>query len=68
MPLSKRWFHVMLVFPVEVEAEDHEDAIEEAMHAFLTELSENDLDVAHDMLATDAGDVYPIDGPSYEDD
>ena len=61
MQAERPWFHVMLVFPVEVQADDTEDAIDEAIHGFLTELSENGLDVAHDLLATDSNDVYPID-------
>ena len=61
MQVDRPWFHVMLIFPVEVQADDTEDAIDEAIHAFLTELSENGLDVAHDLLATDSNDVYPLD-------
>lgn len=68
MQSNKSWFHVMLIFPVEVEAEDQEDAIDQAMDAFLDEVEENGIDVLHDMLATDPVDVYPIEHPSYEED
>lgn len=58
---GRRWFRVMLVFPVETLAFDADDAIEEAIEGFLTELDENGLDVARELLATDSNDVYPID-------
>ena len=58
---SRRWFRVMLCFPVEVLADDAEDALDEAMVALLTELDENGLDVAHDLLASDTNDVYLLD-------
>ena len=58
---GRRWFRVMLVFPVETLAFDADDAIVEAMEGFITELEENGLDVAHDLLATDSNDVYPVD-------
>ena len=58
---SRRWYRVMLCYPVEVLADDAEDALDEAMVAFLTELDENGLDVAHDLLASDSNDVYLLD-------
>ena len=58
---SRRWFRVMLCFPVEVLSNDAEDALDDAMAALLTELDENGLDVAHDLLASDSNDVYLLD-------
>lgn len=66
---TRKWYRVMLCFPVETQAESLSDAIEEAMAGFLSELDANGLDVAHDLLATDANDVYPLDtNPLYDDD
>ena len=58
---SKRWYRVMLCFPVEVEANDAEDALDEAMAALATELDENGIDEIHDLLASDSNDVYLLD-------
>ena len=58
---TRRWFRVMLCFPIEVLADDADHALDEAMDAFVSTLNEDGLDVAHDLLASDANDVYEID-------
>lgn len=55
-----KWYRVMLVVPVEVEAESPEEAIDVAVDAFGSELDAEGIDALHDLHQTTVADVYAV--------